>query len=322
MSGIDWIILAAGWFVCLAWIDRAARLAIFLRRYPPLVRQPAPALTSDPSVCVIVAARNEADAIAGCLDSLAAQDWRNLHIVAVDDRSDDATGTLMDRSAADSPRVTVVHIRDLPAGWLGKNHANAAAAALPVAREANYLLFTDGDVIFAADAVRRAVGCAERGGLDHLCLTPDIAAHGVLERAVCHFFGFCYLLKCKPWRIPDPRARQAFSGVGAFNLVRREAYVAAGGHEPLRLEVLDDYKLGKLIKSRGGRCLLLDGRSLMRVRWQQGLGGFVRGLEKNAFAGCDFSLLRLAQVIVMILMVFVMPWILGVALVGPARWGW
>lgn len=321
-EALYWIGVIGGWIVCAAWFDRGLRLMGFLRRHPPLTRHPLAEGPAEAAVCVVVAARNEAGAIEGCLCSLLVQDHPALRVVAVDDRSDDATGAIMDRLVETSDRLTVLHVTELPEGWLGKNHANAAGAQTAPALAADFLLFTDGDIFFAPDAIRRAVAVAQARQLDHLCLTPEVIAHSRLERAMCHFFGFCYLLKCKPWRIENPQALGAFSGVGAFNLVRRSVYQRVDGHERLRLEVLDDYKLGKLIKHAGGRSLLLDGRGEIRVRWQEGVFGFVRGLEKNAFAGCDFSVAATLLTIAMIVGVFVAPVVLAVAGEGGVRWAW
>jgi hypothetical protein len=304
-------------------MERVAQLVRFVWANPPVADDPVSDNdVANVQVCVIVAARDESAAVSACLSSLMAQDHDRTQVVAVDDRSTDGTGEIMDHIAAGTDRLTVVHVNELPDGWLGKNHANARGVASAPAGDAEYLIFTDGDVLFAPDCVRRAVAIARACDLDHLCLTPEVITHGPFERAMCYFFAFCYLLKCRAWHIDDPRAPNAFCGVGAFNLVRRTAYALAGGHDALRMEVLDDYKLGKLIKRAGGRCALRDGGRLVRVRWQNGLLGVVKGLEKNAFAGCDYSLIKLAGYTAMLVVAFLAPLLLAVATSGPTRWGW
>jgi len=317
------VLLYGGWALFCVWLERFARLWFFMRAHPPLPVHPASSgPAGDSRVCVIVAARDEAEKIEECLGSVLAQDYPNLNVVAVDDRSSDETGTIMDRLARADARLTVLHVAELPDNWLGKNHANLRASETPAARAAEYLVFTDGDVIFDPVSIRRAVSVADSLQLDHLCLTPQVITHSAFERALCYFFGFCYMLKCRPWRIPDSGAPRAFGGVGAFNLVRRTLYEEAGGHTALRMEVLDDYKLGKLIKRAGGRCLLLEGGDMVRVRWQVGWFGVVRGLEKNAFAGCDYSGAKLLLNVSTLAVVFVLPIAFALAWTGPARWGW
>ena len=92
--------------------------------------------------------------------SLLAQDYPELALIAVDDRSTDGTGAILDAIAAEDTRLKVLHIEELPAGWLGKTHALHAAAATS---SADWLLFTDADVLFVPDTLRRAIALAEAG---------------------------------------------------------------------------------------------------------------------------------------------------------------
>ncbi len=319
---VDLAWLIAGWAVFVAWGYMALRLVLHVRSQHPLSALPDEPIPAGPLVCVIVPACNEAASIEACLRSLVAQDYPPLHVVAIDDRSSDDTGAIMDWLAGLSSRLSVIHVTDLPPGWLGKNHANHLGVQHPQAGQADWLLFTDGDIHFDPDTVRRAVAWAERAGVDHLCMIPHMLAGSVAERAMCVFFGMCYLFKCRPWDLNNKRRPGAFTGVGAFNLVRCPAYRAAGGHEALRLEVADDYKLGKLLKQSGARSMLLDSGQKIRVRWHVGLGGIVRGLEKNAFAGFDYALAAFAVGLAGLLAGFCLPVAAAVATPGAARWGW
>lgn len=261
------------------------RLAAFRRNFPALREWEGPMLTDWPKVSVIVPCRNEARGVEEAMSSLLAQDYPNLEIVAVDDRSEDGTGALLDALAAKDARLTVLHIQDLPEGWLGKNHAMHQGA-----RRARgpWLLFTDGDVVFEPTALRRSVAFAEAHGLGHFVALPQFETHGFLERAFVSTFAIALSIKLNPSRLCVPRT-WAYVGVGAFGLVRRDAYTKIGGHARLAFEVADDLKLGLLLR-RGGfaqGCLTAEG--LVRVRWQHGLVASLRGLEKNAFAGCEWN---------------------------------
>jgi glycosyltransferase involved in cell wall biosynthesis len=317
----DWTILAAGWILAVVWSYPPIRLALHLRHRKPLTEIDLPDDAAWPRVCVIVPARNEAGAIGACLESLLAQDDANVAIIAVDDRSTDETGAIMDQVAAGKDRLIVIHVDRLPGGWLGKNHANWLAAQHPAAADAEFLLFTDGDVMFSPDCVRRAARYAASRSLDHLCLGPALIYGGFWERAMCNFFGMCYLLRCQTWHLANPRRRNSFTGIGAFNLVRRSAYEAVGTHTRLRLEVTDDYKLGKLLKHGGFRCEVLDSGGAVRLRWQIGLRGVVQGLEKNSFASFDYSLVRALWYLSAVAVVFLAPFVLATIITGPSRWG-
>src|SRR4051812_11517909 len=72
-----------------------------------------------PGRTVISAARDEAAGVEAATRSMLAQDSPALEVVAVDDRSIDATGAILDRLGGEYPRLRVVHVRELPPGWLG-----------------------------------------------------------------------------------------------------------------------------------------------------------------------------------------------------------
>lgn len=238
-----------------------------------------------PSLAVIVAARDEERGIEAAMRSLLAQDYPSLEVIAVDDRSTDATGAILDRLAAEDPRLRPVHVRELPAGWLGKCHAQHVGAQ---GARASYLLFTDGDILFDPDVLKRAVAWAEAHRLDHVVAFPHMLAPGFVERAFVSSFGLLLLPKLRTWTLRRAGGR-GYVGVGAFNLVRAEAWRAIGGHERLRLEVVDDVRLGYLLRRLGHRQAALDSGGLVRVRWNEGFRGSWRGLLKNTFAGAEWS---------------------------------
>ncbi len=269
-----------------------------------------------PRVSVIVPARDEGEVIRRCLDSLLAQEYLNLEIIAVDDRSGDETGGVMDELAVRDGRLKAVHVKELPAGWLGKNHANQVGAG---AATGEYLLFTDGDVLFEPDAIRKAVQHVRVEGLDHLCLFPGLICHGYFEKAAVCFFGGLFFAALRLQHVRNPLVAKAFCGIGAFNLVRAGAYRAVGGHEPLRLEVADDIKLGKLLKMNGFVTDVLAGWPEVSVRWQKGWWGVVTGLEKNGFAGSDYRLMKVTASVLAVVLLAVAPF---VGIVLAPGWSW
>jgi hypothetical protein len=146
-----------------------------------------------------------------------------------------------------------------------------------------WILFTDADVVFRADALRRAVVYAEREHADHMVLFPTMIMHTVGERMIMAFFQSQFVFAHRPWKVADPKARDHL-GVGAFNLIRREVYEAVGTYERLRLSVLDDMKLGELVKQHGYRQRCAFGPDLLTLHWVVGALGMVRNLTKNSFA--------------------------------------
>lgn len=271
-----------------AWSALAALGVAGRRAILPL--PPAGPAAREETVTAVVPCRNEARSVEAAMRSLLAQELPGLAVIAVDDRSTDGTGAILDRLAAADRRLEVLHVAALPKGWLGKNHACHLGASR--ARGA-WLLFTDGDVVFAPDAVARAVAAARAHGLGHLAVLPRFVAPGVLERAFVTFFA-AFL---GPFvRVHELRraGTRAYFGVGAFNLVRRDAYERTGGHRRLALEVVDDIKLGLLLRRSGVPQGVAEATPLVTVRWQHGFVPSVLGLVKNAFAALEYRTGRAA----------------------------
>lgn len=268
-----------------------------------------------PSVSVIVAARDEAEHIGAAMRTLLALDFPDLEVIAVDDRSTDGTGAILDALAASAParggaatgpRIRVLHVTELPPGWLGKNHALHRGAELA---RGDWLLFTDADCYLAPDLLRRAVGHAERAGLDHLVLGPTPTGGSPLMRVLLAYFALSFALSTRPWRATDPR-RKEHIGIGAFNLVRARMLRALGGFERIRLRPDDDIKLGKLIKQAGHRQAFAEGSGLITVPWYATARGMIRGLEKNAFPYLDYSVALTVGAILLMLTLNLLPWLL------------
>lgn len=239
-----------------------------------------------PQVSVIVAARNEEQNIEEALQSLLALDYDNSEIIVVDDRSTDATGEILDRIAADNPRLRVDHVTELPPGWLGKNYALYHGVAQS---SGELILFTDADIVMQPSLLRRAVGYLIEHDIDHLPMLFEVRMPSWLLKSFVVTFSVYLMTYCRPWQCPNPRST-AHIGVGGFNLVRRDVYQAIGTHEAIRMRPDDDLKFGKLIKKHGFRQELLNGSALMYVPWYASLRELVVGLEKNAFSGVDYSI--------------------------------
>jgi hypothetical protein len=266
-----------------AWLANLVVLAWYRDRIVFLADLPAdPPAEGWPTLAVVFAARDEAGMVEPATRSMLGQDYPGLEVIA------DATGAILDKIARDQPRLRVVHVTELPRGWLGKTNALQLASE---ATETAWVLFTDGDVILEPGTLQRAVSYAEARGLDHLAILPGVPSESAGERLFLAFFGLVFSLGSRfPW-VADMRS-QAHAGIGAFNLVRLSAFRAIGGFRHVALSVDDDMRLGQALKFAGYRPEVLLGRGAVSVRWQVGLGGMIRGLEKNFFAATGFNLLK------------------------------
>jgi len=289
MSYFHWtagILLALIWFSRVVDAARGVRTLADLSQ-PEWDKGPVSA-GPGPKVAIIVPARNEEDSIAHALQRLLALDYDNYQVIAVNDRSTDRTGEFMERVAAHShEHLKIVHIAELPPGWMGKAHAMWTAANQT---DADWLLFTVADVMFRPDCVRRAITYAEAERADHVVLLPRVIMKRPGEKMMVGFFQLLFVFGHRPWKCADPKARDHM-GVGAFNLVRRTAYEAVGTYERLRFEVVDDMKLGKVIKEAGFRQRVVLG-NLIEIRWAHGARGVVNNLTKNFFAVMSFQAWR------------------------------
>lgn len=284
---IQHVAIATAWLVALSWLWKVAAAAIGLPSIPNLLlAQYDQTPTGNPSITVIVPACNEAPHISACLETLLNQDYPNLQIIAVNDRSTDTTATIIDHFAVQHPtQLRTLHIDQLPPGWLGKTNALALAA-----RQAptDFLLFTDADVVFRSDAVRRSLAYAVATHADHLVTVPTTIIHRWDEAAVLGFFQIFSLWAARPWKIADPRAKRDAIGIGSFNLLRRAAYLQIGGFEAQRMDILEDITLGRRIKKAGLTQRIAFARNLVSVHWASGANGLVEVMTKNIFSAFRF----------------------------------
>lgn len=289
MHYFNWI---AGTILALAWFSRIVDAAIGMPSVadvtkPEWNRNPVTA-SGNPRVSIIVPARNEEQDIEASLRTLLALDYDDYEVIAVNDRSTDRTGEIMEKVASDAAargRLRVIHHRELPAGWLGKTHAMWTAAN---AATGGWLLFTDADVLFKPDSLRRALAYAEAERADHVVLFPQMIMKRPGEFMMIAFFQTMFVFGHRPWKVADPKTKDHM-GVGAFNLLRRSTYEAVGTYAALRMEVLDDMKLGKVVKNAGFAQRNVFGADLISIRWARGAMGVVNNLTKNFFAILSFQ---------------------------------
>ncbi len=306
MAYLWWI---TGTILAFAWASRIIDAALGMPSVADVSRPEwdrNPVLPAgNPRVSIIVPARNEEAEIENCLRSLLALDYNNYEVIAVNARSTDRTGDIMNRLVLERrqsqnphpvsakgaetrmvhPTLRVIHHTELPPGWLGKTHAMWTAANIATGE---WILFTDADVIFKPDALRRALAYAEAEPADHVVLFPRMLMKRPGEYMMIAFFQTMFMFGHRPWKVADPSTNDHM-GVGAFNLVRRRVYEAVGTYKALRMEVLDDMKLGKVVKRASFAQRNVFGGDLISIHWAHGAFGIVNNLTKNFFAVLSFQ---------------------------------
>lgn len=285
------------------WVILGLRIAYGALKLPWLKDFSPKTGTDLPRISLLFAARDEEEKLPGALATLAQLDYPELEIIGVDDRSEDATGRIIDEFATSHARFRAIHVKELPAGWLGKPHALQQAYE---ASSGEWLLFTDADVRFKVDVLRRAITMATERKLDHLSLFGDVEMVGFWEKVVVTFFGMAFHMATAPSEVINPKSG-AYVGVGAFQLLKRSAYEAAGTHRRLAMEVIDDMKLGKIVKQAGFRSGVGIAQNSVVVRWHAGARNLINGVTKNFFAGSGFSVTRVMISILGLFLMNVLP---------------
>lgn len=309
--------------IALLWTLQVFEIARGIRLVPHL-RDVAPAEGPKlPRISILVAARDEAKKLPEALASFLALDYPNYEVVAVNDRSEDDTQSILDAAQRGHSNLKTARIETLPAGWLGKPHALQRAYECSTGE---WLVFTDADVYFAPDVLRRAIALATGKEWDHLTLLGRAEMFRFFEKITMTFFGFGFVIGTRPWQANDPNSK-GYLGVGAFQMVRRSCYEKMGTHSRLRMEVIDDMKLGKLVKEAGFSSGAARAGESVSVHWHDGVRNIVLGTTKNFFATSGFSIRRTLLRIFGLLLMCVFPtcalpfargWALAFALIAVA----
>ena len=247
---------------------------------------------------VVIAARDEAARIEQTLHHLLAQRGVEAEFIVVDDRSADGTGDIVARFAKEDARVKMKRVDVLPAGWLGKCHACHIGASVATG---DWILFTDADCWLKPDVIARAVRVAEHSGADHVTMSPGT----VLESTFTRAWYLLFLTGLAGWIAGVNRDRpKSHVGIGAFNLVRADAYRQCGGYAALRLTVVDDIKLGLLLRRAGKRTRAFLGGDDVECHWGKTVGSMVKIMEKNYFAAMDYRLAPAVAFSVAVILIF------------------
>ena len=303
MFDILWSFEALVFLGCLPWYLVAWGVWMSLKYVQSLPSISLDREKSYPRLSVIIAARNEAETIENALKSVLAQNYPNLEIILVNDRSNDGTDKILQKLAEKDPRVLIHHVEELPLGWLGKVNAMQQGFGRSTGV---WLLFTDADVHFQEESLERIIDVAERSSVDYLCVVPEVQARKRLLKALYTVSLSGFFLATRIWEV---KSQKAFVGVGACGLVRRSLLSQNPGLPWLKMEVVDDLALAQLAWQAGGKLDVYWGRECLWVEWYSSMGDLIRGLEKNLFAGAQYQYWRALLGIIGILFVAVAPWL-------------
>ena len=228
---------------------------------------------------VIVPARNEAESLRACLESLVSQSekifelGRDWELIVVDDNSTDQTKAI----AESFPGVTVLQAGKLEKGWTGKNSACFLAARRARGR---WLLFTDADTLHEPGNLLRAIHEARKNKVGLLSYSPLQRTAGFAQRALMPLI-FCELaLAYSPRKVNDQQTRLA-AACGQFMLFEREAYRRLGGHATVADRILEDVELAFLAKKRRAGLHFRYAPDAVSARMYRSHAAMAEGWTKN-----------------------------------------
>ncbi len=257
-----------------------------------------------PFVSILVPARNEEAKIGRCLESLLQQNYPNFEVIVIDDRSTDRTGEIIEGFARKDKRVRYVQGKDAPDGWIGK--CNALAHAVGYA-SGEWYVFTDADTWHKPNSIRDSVSHGITNKADLLSFVPLQELGSFWERLIMPVLLCTFLVGDPFHKVNDQKCKIYAYAYGQYILCRRSSYLAVGGHQSVRDEIVEDHALGRVFKNKGYKVLVGDGKTLYTVRMYTDLISLWQGWTKNLYSLIDSNVIFMLGIVAVI----------NIAVVGP-----
>jgi len=283
-----------------------------------IVAEPEHPPQNAPLISVCIPARNEERNIERCVEALLAQTYPNFEIIVLDDRSTDSTGEILHDLATKTDKLNILNGSNLPLGWAGKPHALIQAAA--VAR-GEWLCFVDADTFVTPDALAAVYAKAAETGADLFTIMTKQIMLTFWERSVLPLVMLALSVGFSPRKVNDPNRKDAIAN-GQFIFIKRSVYEAVGGHEAIKNSIVEDKDLAVLVKRKGYRLVVADGRKVASTRMYTSLSEMWEGWTKNIYLGLrdDRGLLLLGvfgAFLAFTAALLLPPWVIwGIALLG------
>lgn len=277
MSTLAAAVFAIPWvlppLVCIFQIRRSRHLSEYSAEPP----------ADGPLVSIVIPARNEARNIERCVRSALAASYPKLEVIAVDDHSTDATGSILASIAATDARLRVVVPSALPDGWFGKQWACTAGFD---ASAGEVIGFLDADTRQAPDLVPRVIHAMRERGADMLTVGGAQELGTFWEKLLQPQVFSMMVVRYGGTEVVN-NSRRASDKItnGQCLFVRRSSYVSVGGHASVRDKVAEDLAIGQRLFLSGKKTVLVFGKEQLSTRMYASLSEIIEGWGKNIYAG-------------------------------------
>lgn len=241
---------------------------------------------SRPLVSVVVPAHNEQDLIKICLESILDQDYMNLELICVDDRSADRTAEIVTKIFNGRSNCKLVTIKERLVGWTGKCHALHEGVKHS---SGEWLAFLDADSSLQKTALRQCVSEALHRNINLVTLSPQFILKTFWEKALLPTFAAMAAILFPLSKVNDPRSSVATAN-GMFLVISRMAYEKIGGHCNVKDLAVEDIGIGKRVKAAGLGILFANGQNLLRTRMYSGFHQILDGWTRILCAAMNYRL--------------------------------
>jgi len=262
-----------GGMIVIYWLHNQHHLDIIVEQ--------APHPPHTPLISVCIPARNEERNIRACVEAILAQEYPNFEVIVLDDRSTDATSSILADITSRAPRLRPINGADLPEGWVGKPHALHQAAA--VAR-GDWLCFVDADTFITPGGISACYAKAIETNADMFTIMTFQIMGSFWEKVVMPLIMTALSVGFSPRKVNDPKRKDAIAN-GQFIMIKRSIYDAIGGHVSVKDQIVEDKAMAEQVKWNGYRLIVADGHAVARTRMYTSLPEMWEGWTKNIYLG-------------------------------------
>jgi len=246
-----------------------------------IIVEPTPPPSQAPLISVCIPARNEERNIRACVEVMLAQDYPDLEVIVLDDRSTDATPSILADIASRDPRLRPISGSDLPEGWAGKPHALYQASK---AARGEWLCFVDADTFVTGEALSACYAKAIETNADMFTIMTFQITGTFWEKVVMPLVMTALSVGFSPRKVNDPKRKDAIAN-GQFIMIKRSVYDAIGGHESVKDQIVEDKAISEQVKWNGYHLVVADGYAVARTRMYTSLPEMWEGWTKNIYLG-------------------------------------